>query len=493
MQQIESQAIRDGSSESEFMEEAGCGASLIVHDFIEQNKMDKHVILLCGKGNNAGDAYVAGIYLLRLDYYVIAYQLFPLEESSPLCKQSYGRFVNEGGVVQEVSDLKDLTFPANSVLVDGIFGTGFHGVASDPIAKVIRDANESRLPIFSIDIPSGLNGETGEASEDTIVATKTAFLGLPKTGFFLREGWNHVGSLCYVDFGLKKEYIAASKADLILLSPEIMKPLMPPIVRNRNKYQAGYVIGLAGSPSMPGAAQLASLAALRGGSGIVRLLYPKGMQDIHASMPYELLASPYLYQDSKSIVDQMNHASAVFVGPGLGMSEETQALVSKVLPDIEVPCVIDADALSIFAEKNYALPKNTILTPHLGELKRMMHITSKVEISMEFLFRCQAFANDKNATLVLKGGPTFIFHPNEPIAVNGRGDPGMATAGSGDVLTGLIAALLAQGLSTKQAAYLGVYLHSIAGEFAAQDYTSYCFIASDIIQLFPEVFNPQNW
>lgn len=492
MQRIESQAFHDGASETEFMEEAGSGVALVVHEFSEKYHVDKHIILLCGKGNNAGDAYVTGINLLRLDYIVTAYQLFPIEECSTLCRQQYSYFINNGGRVEQIEKAESMQFPPSGVIVDGIFGTGFHGSVDEPVASVIHAANQSGLPIISIDIPSGLNGETGQSAASTIIAKKTAFLELPKTGFFLKDGWNHVGVLEHIQFGLGKDYIDASEADMIMLSPDVLSPLMPHIERNRNKYQAGYVVGLAGSPGMPGAAQLASLAALRGGAGIVKLLYPEGMEADLSSSPYELIRVPYDLENPSQVIEFMNKASAVFIGPGLGLADKTKKFLHDVVPKITVPCVIDADALNTLAERDYSLPDQCVLTPHLGELKRLMHITS-AEISMEFLSKCQAYAVEKNATLILKGGPTFIFHPHEQVVVNPRGDPGMATAGSGDVLTGLIAALLAQGLTPKHAAYLGTYLHGVAGEFASEDMTPYCMAASDIINFFPDAFLPSNW
>lgn len=492
MSRIESLAYRDGASEEDFMEEAGSGVALVVHDHAEQNNLDKQVILLCGKGNNAGDAYVAGLYLMRLEYTVTAFQLYPLEECSRLCSQNYERFLNEGGRTHQLDTAEELVFPSNGIIVDGIFGTGFHGDVLEPIASIIQTANLSKTPIIAVDIPSGLNAETGKASPTTITAIKTAFLGLPKTGFFLENGWNYVGELFYIDFGLGQEYIDAAEADMIMLSPDILRPLVPSITRNRHKYQAGYVVGLAGSHSLPGAALLSSTAALCGGAGIVRLLHPENMQTELVTSPYELIKVPYKPNDFDPIIDLMNSATATFVGPGLGVTPESKKLIKRVLPHLEKPCVIDADALTIISEEEIQLPESAILTPHIGEMKRLLH-TDTFELNMNFLLQCSSYALSKNVTLILKGAPTFIFHRNDLIVVSPRGDPGMATAGSGDVLTGLLAALLAQGLTTKDAAMLGVYLHGVAGEAAAREMTSYCLTASDIINYFPTAFMPQNW
>lgn len=494
MFQMESDAYRGGASESDFMEEAGSGVALVVHDYAEIRDLDKHVILLCGKGNNAGDAYVAGIHLLHLEYHVVAYQCFSINDSSHLCKENHFRFIQEGGIVKEMSSVEDIDYPPSGIIVDGLFGTGFRGEVKEPIASIIKSANRSQLPIIAVDIPSGLNGETGEASSSCIIATETAFLGLPKMGFFLRNGWNYVGNLVYVDFGLPKEYIEQAKSELIMLSPDMLKPLLPPIVRNRHKYQAGYVVSLAGSRNMPGAAMLSSLASLSSGAGIVRLLYPEGMEQELVAGPLELIRMPYGYNKEgvDLIVETMNRASATLVGPGLGVTPSTRQMLREVMPRLTKPCVIDADALTIMAEEKIPFPKNAILTPHSGEIKRLLQV-DYVDLDMEFFKKCQAYATEQHVTLILKGGPTFIFHPNQTMLVNPRGDPGMATAGSGDVLTGILASLMAQGLPPQHAAALGVYLHGVSGEFAAGELTSYCILASDIINYLPEAFRPINW
>lgn len=488
MAYIESLAYRDGASEEDFMEEAGSGVALFVNDFAERNQVDRRVILLCGKGNNAGDAYVTGIHLLHLEYEVFALQLAPILECSPLCQENYHRFLREGGRVREVSSMEDVFFPPMGIIVDGIFGTGFHGKAEELFASVISAANKSRLPIIAIDIPSGLNGETGAAEGDAIIATETTFLGLPKTGFFLRDGWNHVGRLRYVDFGLPNEYIEESEADMVMLKSDIMEPLLPVIVRNRHKYQAGYVVGLAGSPGMSGAAIMSSISALKGGAGIVRLLHPLEMKGELVASPFELIKTPYEPNDINTIIEQLNKASAVFLGPGMGRTKESKKLLKGVLPNIVKPCVLDADALFILAEEDIPLPPQTVMTPHFGEMQRMLGSEHTSLIDSNYLQACQEYAETKKITLILKGGPTYIFHPGEPISVNPVSDPGMATAGAGDILTGLIAALLAQGLSTHHAAQLGVYIHGIAGEHAAMELTSYCMTATDILFYFPEGF-----
>jgi hydroxyethylthiazole kinase-like uncharacterized protein yjeF len=489
MRDLEQQAIRDGASENDFMEEAGSGVGLVVHEFVERFGLEHQAILICGKGNNAGDGYVTGIHLLHLDYHVHAYQLFPLSECSPLCQSNAARFVEEGGILTEVGFDTEVFFPLDGVIIDAIFGTGFRGDLDQMIMRFIRVANVSGLPIISVDIPSGLNGETGEIGEAVILAAETAFLALPKQGFFLLDGWNAVGKLRAVDFGLDEEYIEELPEQMEMLNDEMMLPILPMIKRTRSKYESGYVVGVAGSSEMPGAAILSATATLKGGAGIVRLLYPQGMEVQLSGCTPEVIKTPVDFAKPDTVLEYVNKAAAFYIGPGLGKSPVINELLAALLPKVQVPTVIDADALNSLAEKWVKLPEKTILTPHMGEMRRLLHLKAELPLDTNLLTRCQRFAEDKNATVILKGAPTFIFHPGLPIHISPCGDPGLATAGTGDVLTGLIASFLAQGLTPHQAACLGVYIHGIAGEQAALELTSYCMTASDLFDFFPSAFS----
>jgi NAD(P)H-hydrate epimerase len=217
-------------------------------------------------------------------------------------------------------------------------------------------------------------------------------------------------------------------------------------------------------------------------------MHPEGIENLLAFSAPEIIKTPFNPNDSDSILSYLSHASSAFIGPGIGTSPEIRQLLEEILPQITLPTVLDADALNIYAQGAMALPEKVIMTPHLGEMLRLLHLKTPPKIQLAFLKKCQHFADEKNVTLVLKGAPTFIFHPLLPIHVSPVGDPGMATAGTGDILTGLIAALLAQGLSPHDAARLGVYIHGVSGEEAALEFTSYCMIATDLLNFFPVAF-----
>lgn len=472
MARIEKLSIAAGASDEGYMLKAGEAIARRIETLIKEEGWGKIVTLLVGKGNNGGDAFVAGTFLLNHGYEVKAFHLVDMKDASPLCQKRGIAFLKAGGQIGKELQLK-------GVIIDGLLGTGFRGNLEGKIIEVIEKVNRSKLPIVSIDIPSGLNGNTGEINPIAIKATETIFLGMPKLGFFLGKGFNYVGRLSGVDFGMEITYVREAKGNAYLVNDKGIKELLPPLERTRHKYQAGYVIAIAGSPGMPGAAMLSALAVLRTGAGIVRLFHPAGMEEELAPSAYEVIRTPYSYKDESEILKEAERAKACLVGPGIGKSAEMGAFLRSVVSKIRVPMVIDADAF--YHLKSF--PKGAILTPHHGEMLHLLGTDRLDHVS------CQKFAEEHEVTIVLKGAPTWIFHPDKVPLIVTRGDPGMATAGTGDVLTGMIAALLAQEVHGREGATLGVYLHGVSGEIAAKKMTSYDMIASDLIAALPETFH----
>jgi ADP-dependent NAD(P)H-hydrate dehydratase / NAD(P)H-hydrate epimerase len=245
---------------------------------------------------------------------------------------------------------------------------------------------------------------------------------------------------------------------------------LPKIIKDRHKYQTGYIVAFAGSKELPGAAKLAGLAALRSGAGIVRIFSPTEI----GTAPVELICNLW---NEKSWQEELKRAKAVFVGPGLG---NQKGWLKRHLSKISLPCVVDGDALL----PDLKFPKTAILTPHRGEALRLLKLQKEDELVEQLTLFCEK--ND--LVIVLKGSPTRIFAPRRKLLEIDRGDPGMAKAGTGDVLTGIIAAFLAQGMSPYESAVLGVTCHGIAGEEAAKSKSSYCMIASDLIEMLPAAF-----
>ena len=479
MARIEDLAIQKGCNEEEFVLRAGHCVANAVEEYIQQHHRAKDVVILAGKGNKGADAFAAGLELLSKGFLVRAYHLASLDECRPFCKKFAEFFQKRGGEYIEIRNQTDLIFGVDQLIIDGLLGTGCAGPVTGLYRSVIERANDSGLPILAVDIPSGLNGSTGVVEGAAIQAHMTIAMGLPKIGFFLRDGWNYVGAMRIGDFGLPPEYIGSAREAATLPWWREMFPLLPKLKRNRHKYQAGCVVGFAGSASFSGAAKLASLAALRGGAGIVKLFFPPEAEGHMMDAPYEVICMPWT---ESSWNDALLKANSVFIGPGIGRSEEMKRWLEKNVSKLNLPAVLDADALF----SGLPFPSSSICTPHRGEMIRLLGKETMDEAAL--LEECQRFSDEKKTVLVLKGAPTWIFSPQSKPSIISRGDPGMATAGSGDVLTGLLASLLAQGCEPLHAAIVGVTIHALSGEMAAQEKTSYCMIAGDLIAHFPDAY-----
>ena len=493
--------LSDEKRPEKYMDEVGKKiASKIAkfcHKTFDSNKDHMMIYLLCGKGNNAGDAYTVGSQLLKKGFRVLAHQI-KSPSYSPLLDKKLEAFKKKGGIIQVFTASELNLFEEPGVIIDGLCGLGFKGTLQNHYSKLVEIANNSRLKIFSIDIPSGINGlcgfESHELSNSAIKAYKTYTLEFPKLGLFLNDAWNHSRSLEVIEFGLPEQIKFNSEAEAIILSNADLRSLLPKILKSRHKYSTGVVSAWAGSKGMEGASVLATRSALRAGCGLVKLLIEENNYLGFSRIDPEIVK--ILFQHREPIEDLVykmislfNNSSAFFIGPGLSTEAEVSKLFAKIIPELKVPGVLDADALNLVAQLNCQLPNNVVLTPHLGELQRLLNQPEKIlTCDIELFEKCKKFVETKQTTLVLKGSPSFIFHPGEIPVIMHRGDPGMATAGSGDVLTGLIASFLAQGRSPFESAILGTYMHALAGEKAAGQLSSYSLTASDIISNIPKVF-----
>jgi ADP-dependent NAD(P)H-hydrate dehydratase / NAD(P)H-hydrate epimerase len=483
MVRIESLACEKGFKEIDFMEKAGEEIAKHIDCIIKKNKISKKTVyLLIGKGNNGGDCFVTGRHLISIGYKVIAYMLFDKQECSLLCQEQYENFKKNNGRVVKKTSLDDLEFEKDSIVVDGILGTGFKGSLDGFLLEVVKKINSLKLIVIAIDIPSGVDGNTGDVATDAIKAYQTIYLELPKIGLFFKRGWDFVGKLEKVSFGLDGEFISQAKEDFNLLDEEKILKSLPEIKRTRHKYQAGFVVGIGGSKGLEGAIKMSSLAALRSGSGIVKVFVDENID--FSDFPYEVVKENWNLEKIEDIATVCNKAQSVFLGPGIGREKKVFEFLKKLIPLIHTPCVIDADALYFFSKHpEIAYPEKTILTPHKKEMQRLLD-TQEDDIIVKTL----EYSKQKNVIVVLKGAPTIIFYPDKKPVIVPYGSPGMATAGSGDVLTGIIAALISQKVPLEEASLLGVYIHALTGEKAEKKLTSYSVIASDMINLLPEIF-----
>lgn len=494
MARIEKLAFADGYLGSHFMEKAGQGIAKVVSEFCAQNNISTHLTLFAGKGNNGGDGYVAAHILASKGFMISVQQIGDFSDCSALC-QKYGRAWQQGGgEIHFVHSIMDIKLPSQGIILDGLLGTGFSGKLSGLLLAVVEQLNTSSLPIISIDIPSGLDGNTGIVESLAVRAVMTIYLGSPKLGFFVESGWEYVGALQQVFFGLPEVYFQKAHSELEMLTLDDIKRLVPAINRMQNKYSAGFVVGIAGFLGMVGSALLSGKAALRSGAGILHLFqHENNSSDLSLHTP-ELVVKKYLPKYLDPFLLALEKASGIYIGPGLGMSTDAKSVIQLVFKQAKKPLVIDADALNIMATENFVPPKSSILTPHLGELARLLNRKLHDVPQMEILMLGKQYAICHKIILVIKGPITFIIDSAGVIFVSNMGDSGMATAGSGDVLTGMIAAFLSRGLKPLDAAKVGVYLHGMAGKLAAFDKTSPSLMASDIIEYIPKAlayFYPQ--
>ncbi|MEL7432161.1 MAG: NAD(P)H-hydrate dehydratase [Chlamydiota bacterium] len=465
-------------SEKELMQKAG---ALIAKAISRKNAQNLPLLFLIGPGKNGQDGLEAALLLKEQGHDPT---LFVHEKTLSWSKK--------GKRYQKIESFYPLSFAIEAMrsssyfIVDALLGMGCTRPCSDLLLEIVQSVNASGNPVLSVDLPSGLNSDTGEVLSDAIQATWTICLGAYKVGLFFQKGIEKRGllELGEIDLPLEK-----GTPIYRLVEKDFVKTFLPNIPKTRNKYDAGLVLGFAGSGAMMGAAALASKAALRSGAGLVRLYH--GTSHL-APFPPEVMAEPWKNGLWESC---LSRAKSVFIGPGIGRGEEAQDLLGKVLASWQGPLVLDADALFLLKDSWEKVPRDSILTPHEGEAKRFFHQKEQVS-TFRFHETIGAFAAQRAAYVLLKGAPTVLFSPKGTPHLIDRGSPGSATAGSGDVLTGVVAALLAQGASQKacefsyaqKAALFGAFLHAIAGELAAKEKTVYGVLASDIVEKIPKAY-----
>lgn len=429
----------------------------------------RRVKILVGRGNNGGDGARLGALLLERG--IDAELFYVVGTGSELREKHLADF--------QGTKIPLAPFPKQEgeLIIDALFGTGFKGPLPKDIAELIEQINQQKRLVYSIDIPSGLDGASGEPQPVAFFSKITFYCALPKEGFFLGRGFAYVGHLIHVPIGM--DFSVEAPWHLLGLSD-----LHPPAIdRLRYKFQAGVVSGCIASSAFAGAGILAARAAFRAGSGYVRLAFTKEGRSAESLAPLE--AVKYPCADATHLLSVLNDADAAWIGPGLPETDVGRELTETFLKQISVASVIDGGALFHLSKmKDYRLPRKAVLTPHRGEMHRLVPLKGgRADIEI-----CQRFADQHGVTLVLKGAPTWIFHPKMPALISPFGDPGMATAGSGDVLTGIIAAQLASGMEPREAAYFGCALHGISGYLAAESLSSYSLIARDIIDYLPRAF-----
>ena len=456
-------------------------------NWIAQHRNSKsELIIFCGPGNNGGDGLAMARLLCELNYKV---KIVILRISQHVTKDfeiNHERLIEQRKCkVIEVASIEDLPpIPPNVVVIDAIFGSGLSKPMTGLTAEVVYVINKHQGVTISIDIPSGLYADinTDGKQNSIIQADYTLSFQFPKYAFFMAENDRFVGRWIILSIGLSEAYIREVKTAYYLINREDVKQIFRKRLKFSHKGDYGHALLVAGSVGKMGAAVLASKSCLKSGLGLLTTHIPfKGNDILQSSVP-EAMVSLGRFENYFSDVPELNPYSAIGVGPGIGLQEQTQNSLKVLIQNAEVPIVFDADALNILAEhKTWLafLPKGSVLTPHPKEFERL---AGKSNNDFERAAKVKAFAVKHNVVLVLKGAHTIIATPKGECFFNNSGNPGMATAGCGDVLTGIILGLLAQNYSSVQAAVIGVFVHGLAGDIAAKKSGKTALIASDIIK-----------
>jgi NAD(P)H-hydrate epimerase len=451
-------------------------------------------LILCGPGNNGADGLVAGRYLHTLGAPVEAIVLLRGKTTEAFDQQLKifqaiglaARVCSEGAVPEDA-------FARADVVIDGLLGSGFRPPLKLEFLETIRALNTAAKPVISIDIPSGVDGETGQVATQAVKAQITVALGCYQPGVLLFPGAGHAGEVVLTDLGLADEMYWGHPNLGERMTEHQARQLLPKRPPESHKGTFGPLAVFAGSPGFTGAAELASRAALRAGAGVVTLFTPELAATTVSQSLVEVMvrALPGSTWDNAGLPEILGLARAVVLGPGMGRGAAVKELVLRAVGDYDVAAVLDADALNAVAPvfPNLFSGRTTlpVVTPHPGEMARLTG-TSVQAVEQNRWRAAQTLARELPAVVVLKGAPTVVASPDGYCCFNSTGSNLLATAGSGDVLSGIIGGLLAQGMGPGDAARLGVYLHGMAADLWERDNGRRGMIAGDLIEMLPRVY-----
>jgi NAD(P)H-hydrate epimerase len=459
------------------------------------------VAILCGRGNNGGDGFVVARHLLNQGVTVRTFLLGRRGEVKGDARVNLETLEKMGAALVEVTDTGELAtlsegMPSTDVVVDALLGTGTQGPARDLLAEAIELVNRAGRPVVAVDIPSGLGADDSEPPGPAVRAALTVTFALPKRSLLLYPAASYAGVVRIVDIGIPSALCRDPELRLGLLEAQDAVPAFPRRDPAAHKGSFGHVLVVAGSVGKTGAAVLTSLAAQRIGAGLVTLAIPESLNDIMEVKLTEVMTEPLPETEARTLgrdaLDRLvrlaEGKSVLAIGPGLGTHPSTQELVRDLLGVLRLPIVLDADGLNALAGRAELLGRAAgpvILTPHPGELSRLLGI-ARDELLRQRIPVVQEVAGRFNVTLVLKTAHTVIASPKGDAAIVPTGNPGMATGGTGDVLTGIIAGLLAQGVDPGLAARAGAYVHGLAGDLAAERMGQEAMLAGDLLESVPE-------
>jgi ADP-dependent NAD(P)H-hydrate dehydratase / NAD(P)H-hydrate epimerase len=503
MKELDRRTIEELEVKGEvLMDRAGQGVASVVRRLAEASGFVAPVIhLVAGRGNNGGDAFCAARHLKDMGYAVEVWLAGLVSQVSGDAMIHLSRMKSAGIKPREMPALEDwqdaILHPyVAEIVVDGVLGTGGSGPARGPAAGAIQyiNAQAEDALVVAIDVPSGLNADTGTSEGEAVLADVTATMGLPKRGMLEPCAIESVGALDVVDIGIPQELVdeVVGDTDVELIHPADLRVLFPRRKRVSHKGTYGHVLIIGGARGYSGAIVMAAKAALRSGAGLVTCLVPASLQPVVAvSVPEAMVrGAPETPAGSLSASlwsewrNELEPFGAVLLGPGMTRNQDTLALVRYLVRECPQSMVIDADALNVMEGQPDFFSKARapmVLTPHPGEMARLMAMETDT-VQADRLGTAAKCAHRARGVVVLKGAGTLVVQEGKPAQVNLAGNPGMATGGMGDVLGGLIAGLLAQGLEAFDAARAAVFLHGRAGDLAAWRRCQASLTAGDLLE-----------
>jgi NAD(P)H-hydrate epimerase len=502
MQELDKKTIQDiGIPGAVLMENAGRGTfEQMLRHFPDIRA--RKVVVIAGKGYNGGDGFVIARYLLNQNSAVKVFLLSAADKVNGDAALNLHAFRRMGGAIREIVDEKtwrEALPEINSagLIVDAIFGTGLVSEITGLAYLVIEDINKSDIPVVAVDVPSGLDATSGNVLGIAVRAHLTCTFGLAKRGLVIYPGLSFAGKLEIIDIGIPQSLVLNAGFQEHLLGEEDFYGKMPARAPESHKGTYGHAFIVAGSPGKTGAAAMAAQAAMRVGTGLVTIGVPEKLNPVLEMKVTEAMTEPlpdggggYLGMISwQRIQEVLPGKTVIAIGPGISDRQDTAQLVHTIIESVALPLVIDADGLNVLAHNPDILKKakaTVVLTPHPGEMARLMGITTQA-VQADRIGTARKFSTAYGVIVVLKGARTVIAEPGGHVYINPTGNPGMASGGMGDVLTGMIAGFMAQGCDPLFCAQFAAFVHGRIGDMLASQQGNRGIIATDIINEIPAV------
>lgn len=461
--------IASGTPGETLMENAGRAVTTVIRDYFQPCP----VLVLCGNGNNGGDGFIIARLLKEQGWQVTVCQLGEIDLEKEDAINARAKWQQTGG--KNTPYFSEL-LSTHKLIVDAIYGTGLDREITGATAELINEINKTPVPVVSVDIPSGINGDSGDIMGTALEAMHTVTFSYPKPGHFLLPGKVNTGHLHVIDIGISGKEL---KPQHFLNVPFLWKDQLPHLTPDTHKYTRGHALVVGANLGNTGASKLAALSALRCGAGLVSIACSSEALPVYAASLLAVMTKPYTKINQLDSLMEDKHITSILIGPGNGISDVTREQTLHLLSHKKA-CVIDADAISAFKENPSplfaAIKAPTVITPHEGEFSRLFWVKgSKMQ-------RAIAAAKESGAVIVLKGNDTVIAAPDGRVAINHNAPVWLATAGAGDVLSGLIAGLLAQSVPAFEAACMGVWMHGEAASLFGPG-----LIADDLPDYIPQV------